>query len=219
MATYLRTIGVPVIANGNIGCRHDLRDTTLATLPCVGVMSAEGALKNPGLFNVYNRNQITYGVVVDDSSHSGGTVSRANMFNSLNCDDSNEEEDIEECRPACAICENNSNEGKTNMYALYNEYCDLSKAYQEAGGWSAMDVYEGRNVTRDGNFIESKQIYIARQHLTWMLGKSGHGRLVRFKHKEDAYDKHTTLLRHLNEATTIDDLRVIARTCLNDVWA
>ena len=29
---------------------------------------------------------------------------------------------------------------------------------------------------------ESKQVSVARQHLSWMLGKTGHGRLVRYKY-------------------------------------
>jgi hypothetical protein len=61
---------------------------------------------------------------------------------------------------------------------------------------------------------EPRQIYIARQHLTWMLGKSGHGRMVRYAHIGAQYRKHVHLKDALNNAATIDDLLAIAEVCL-----
>jgi tRNA-dihydrouridine synthase len=60
---------------------------------------------------------------------------------------------------------------------LFREYCGLSRAYAAAGGWSAMDAYcaaaaaaataaAGAGGEGAG---ESKQMSIARQHLSWML--------------------------------------------------
>jgi hypothetical protein len=61
---------------------------------------------------------------------------------------------------------------------------------------------------------EPRQVYIARQHLAWMLGKSGHGRMVRYVHLGVCYKKHVHLMQALNEAASIDELLAIADKCL-----
>jgi hypothetical protein len=61
---------------------------------------------------------------------------------------------------------------------------------------------------------ESRQIYIARQHLTWMLGKTGHGRTVRYEYIGPQYRKHVHLKDALNNAASLDDLLTIASHCL-----
>jgi tRNA-dihydrouridine synthase len=96
---------------------------------------------------------------------------------------------------------------------LFDEYCELSEAYARAGGWTAIDSVHIQN----GKQEESKQMYIARQHLTWMLEKSGHGGCVRYKYA-GTFKKHTHLLWALKEASTLNDLRVIANDCLTGVY-
>lgn len=61
---------------------------------------------------------------------------------------------------------------------------------------------------------EPRQIYIARQHLSWMLGKSGHGRMVRYEYIGAFYKKHVHLMQDMNAATCIFDLLCIAERCL-----
>jgi hypothetical protein len=61
---------------------------------------------------------------------------------------------------------------------------------------------------------EPRQLYIARQHLAWMLGKSGHGRMVRYVHIGAYYKKHVHLMQAMNDAGSIDDLLAIAENCL-----
>lgn len=61
---------------------------------------------------------------------------------------------------------------------------------------------------------EPRQIYIARQHLSWMLGKSGHGRMVRYAYIGPYYKKHVHLMQDMNAATSVEDLLCIAERCL-----
>ena len=59
----------------------------------------------------------------------------------------------------------------------------------------------------------------ARQHLMWMLEKDGHGRSVRFGHiNHSVYRKHNGLLKALNDALSIEDLRCISSCCLTGVY-
>ena len=62
-----------------------------------------------------------------------------------------------------------------------------------------------------------KQIEVARQHLYWMLEKKGHGRTVRFVHR-GTYARHTDLLNDLKSAHTLEDLQLISKICLSNVF-
>lgn len=61
---------------------------------------------------------------------------------------------------------------------------------------------------------EPRQMYIARQHLSWMLGKTGHGRMVRYQWIGAYYKKHVHLMQDMNSANSIADLLCIAERCL-----
>ena len=51
-----------------------------------------------------------------------------------------------------------------------------------------------------------------------MLEKQGHGRSVRFNHiNKEVYKKQTHLLKALNEASSLADLKVISSLCLKKV--
>jgi len=56
-----------------------------------------------------------------------------------------------------------------------------------------------------------------RQHLHWMLGKSGHGRTVRYKYP-GPFLKHVFLKNAIDTAETIEDFRKIARKCLQNIF-
>jgi hypothetical protein len=138
----------------------------------------------------------------------------------------------------CADTINNEESVIPDRNELFQEYCDLSELYEKAGGWmplltpdnqSSPQTHTKTHSIIDNNKSECtvldkidntlhpqyrQQIYVARQHLTWMLGKSGHGRCVRYEYLGTHYTKHTQLLNALNEAMTIADLRVISANCL-----
>lgn len=94
---------------------------------------------------------------------------------------------------------------------LYHEYCTLSNIYYENGGWECLDKIAMLPIE------ESKQILIARQHLFWMLGKSGHGRTVRFQYL-GSFKKHVNLLKAVKDSKTLIELQHIARDCLTGVF-
>ena len=117
---------------------------------------------------------------------------------------------------------------------LFEQYCSLSKAYAEAGGWQALDSYRpcvpqwpGQDwkppappllLSPTAVVGESKQIHIARQHLYWMLGKEGHGRSVQFVRRgAPHFKKPCHLLLALKDASSLEDLIAIARKCLTEV--
>jgi hypothetical protein len=54
----------------------------------------------------------------------------------------------------------------------------------------------------------------SQQHLPWMLGKTGHGRTVRYEYIGPQYRKHVHLKDALNNAASLDDLLTIASHCL-----
>lgn len=102
--------------------------------------------------------------------------------------------------------------------ALFTEYCELSNAYASLEGWELLEKYCAGKLRpdRDTDPPESRQLATARQHLTWMLGKSGHGRTVRFRHS-GPYTKQVHLLIALNQATSLADLVAISDVCLRGV--
>ena len=104
---------VHIIANGNIYNRDCVQHVSQMCASCIGIMSAEGILRDPAIFTQLR-----------------------------DCPDRNE---------------------------LFQEYCDLSEKYLEAGAWTSAQ----RQFPAEKGSI---QIFIARQHLAWMLEKSGHGR-------------------------------------------
>ena len=112
-----------------------------------------------------------------------------------------------------------------DRFQLFEEYCKLSQRYEDCGGWSNIGLAKamqwtsiGPPIKLDSEGSESHQIFVARQHLTYMLGKVGHGRTVRFRHL-GTYKKHHLLLMALKAAAAIDDLIVIARDCLVGVFS
>lgn len=184
------------VSNGNIRCGHDVRENTLKSAPCVGIMSAEGILRNPCLFQVYICQQ-------DDVSGESSTGIIAESISSS-------ARIIDDGFFHCQKCNNLSKRTIPDLYTIFEEYCLISERYRELGGWDGMDEFEQRE--------ESRQVYIARQHLMWMLGKSGHGRSVRYKHLGSFYRRHCDLLNELNSACNMDALLFIARNCLIGCW-
>lgn len=112
---------------------------------------------------------------------------------------------------------------KLSLLALFREYCELSVLYQQHGGWEKLDIHYTRSYLKNKDpahfidyVVESRQIYIARQHLAWMLGKSGHGRMVRYAYIGACYKKHVHLMQALAEAASIDDMLIIAGKCFDN---
>jgi tRNA-dihydrouridine synthase len=106
------------------------------------------------------------------------------------------------------------------LRSLFREYCQLSSEYAALGGWQGLEA-EAADKQRQqkadaGSSLISKQVEIARQHLMWMLGKSGHGRMVRYEHLAPQYAKHTQQMKALNEAQSLEDLLRIAEAALPD---
>lgn len=133
-----------------------------------------------------------------------------------------------------------SNQSQTNLeipslYHLFEEYCQLSQIYSSLGGWNGFDEFERikrmnrlnlENIDKESSLefeesiklnIESKQITIAKQHLNWMLGKSGHGRLIRYEYKSEKYHKHTEQMNALKEANSLEELLNIAQGALPNI--
>ena len=253
IATIAKTLQIdypliPVISNGNITSTSDVIEARRVTLPCAGVMSAEGVLANPALF---------YGVPTHTSSDSADN-SNSEATDTTDSNTSSRSSD-EATRPP------------PSLLALFQEYCALSEEYRMLGGWVGLDAQYQRDHpaattstatstaaatvtvsstttsdvaaattdTRDtGNkrkvseenasdptiftqethinkyAAEPRQIYIARQHLNWLLRKSGHGRMVRYEYIGNVYQKHVHLMQALNEAKSIQELQNIAATCL-----
>jgi tRNA-dihydrouridine synthase len=181
---------IPLVSNGNVRCCHEGALALQSTSPCIGIMSAEGALRDPAIFlNI---------------SNSGCTdVGNLNTCAS-NCDFEGEYD--------CDRCRNELASGiRPDLYSIFAEYCHLSELYRLNQGWNGMDEMEAAKLG------ESKQIYIARQHLTWILGKTGRGRTIRYKHLGSSYLKHYHLLNDINASKTMTDLLIIAEKCLKNI--
>ena len=199
---------IPVISNGNITTPRDAITARQEATPCVGVMSAEGILADPAVFcglprdlpssSTLNATESTECVAVPSSSSTPEEIDTAMMSH---------------------VASNRTI--KPSLLALFREYCELSVLYQQHGGWEKLDIHYTRNFLKNKDpahiidyVVESRQIYIARQHLAWMLGKSGHGRMVRYTYIGACYKKHVHLMQALAEAASIDDLLNIAEKCL-----
>lgn len=112
--------------------------------------------------------------------------------------------------------------------ALFEEYAHLSDLYLKSGGWRYLHLAKTGTVLGNKVVIENTdeldkqcvalQVSVARQHLTYMLGKKGHGRTVRYLHKGDRYRRHVDLLNVLNIAKTMKDLLEISQYCLIGVF-
>jgi len=191
---------IPVISNGNITTPNDVTAALREASPCVGVMSAEGILANPAVF--YNLTRTPEVVTAQDTQ-----TQRIG------------DEDAAPSSGAPPGIEQRV--FAPSLLALYREYCALTTQYKQHGGWQKLDAYytsnylKNKSPTAENDYIpESRQIYIARQHLAWMLGKSGHGRMVRYTYIGACYKKHVHLMQALNEATSIDELLSVAEKCL-----
>lgn len=197
------------MSNGNITTPSDAVTALREASPCVGVMSAEGILANPALF--YK--------LTTTPPEACALVSEPYALSPPTGAESAEPVDTATHRSTKVIATERT--FAPSLLALYREYCTLTTQYKQYGGWEKLDTYytsnylKNKSPTSENDYVpESRQIYIARQHLAWMLGKSGHGRMVRYANIGACYKKHVHLMQALNEATSIDDLLSIAENCL-----
>ena len=179
---------IRIVSNGNMTSRNDVQNLKLSWNNesfVDGIMCGEGLLRDPAIF-------------LSDNDHG-----------------STNEYDTHHMKDRCE---------------LFVEYCRLSNAYGIKGGWECLDNYirRGRNQPfkrKEQQYAggdrdeeenqESMQIYIARQHLTWMLGKTGHGRTVRYRYiNTQVHRRHTDLLKALNDARSLEELQRIAEVNL-----
>lgn len=181
---------VPVIANGNIVSCDDVTTVLRETSPAVGVMSAEGLLADPALFGRYLEATRTPLYDNSDATESTGADRSATI---------------------------------PDRAALFREYCALSEAFYDVGGWEGLSIKDTvfqceLTATTDRALrAKEKQLEVARQHLSWMLEKRGHGRTVRFRHS-GTYRKHTALLEAIHNSTSLHHLIDISNDCLTCVF-
>lgn len=201
---------IPVISNGNITTPRDALVARQEVTPCVGVMSAEGILADPAVFYALPRD-------LPSSIISISNVEIATPAASIPTGSST----TEEIDTTMLSHVTGNRTTKPSLLALFQEYCQLSVLYQQLGGWEKLDTHYTHNYLKNKDpalvvdyVVESRQIYIARQHLVWMLGKSGHGRMVRYTYIGACYKKHVHLMQALSEARSIEDLLNIAEKCL-----
>lgn len=218
---------IPVISNGNISCEDDVTKALRTAHPCRGVMSAEGILANPGLY---------FSFVTHTEAAVGKQTVEVTALNGF----------VGDCeRKRNNQCANSPCTTRPSLRRLFQEYCILSDEYGRLGGWSGLDHYytawyqktsptaatderslacaipENAEVllpSQSQSTLESRQIFIARQHLNWMLGKSGHGRTVRYTYISSNYKKHVHLMSALNDAKDMKALLDIGNSCLPDVF-
>jgi tRNA-dihydrouridine synthase len=206
IATIARTLhaeygdAVVILSNGNITTTQDVTRALVITNPCSGVMSAEGILANPALFEPLSSEQAASPPGEELVTACSGTEG----LQSATLGD-----------PVEAPVRT------TSLLALFREYCQLSTQYEKLGGWVGLDAYYRRthgvaasspHVNAVKNFSghvptsagsssggskpagctttaecacseplhtsatreyapESRQVYIARQHLTGCLRK------------------------------------------------
>ena len=191
-------------------------------------MSAEGVLVDPALFrcspSLAKRLPRSYSMLdcsrnsrdSSSSSFSSNRVSMSISSGSIASNSSNE--NANDFSPVDDVIVGGGGGGgggggaitcieRVDRNSLFQEYCDLLEAYVSAGGFQ----YEHPS-------SHEKMMYTARQHLTWMIGKTGHGRSVRFKHIGRSFKKHFQLLSAINDSENIAVLREISRRCLHDVF-
>ena len=105
---------------------------------------------------------------------------------------------------SCSI-ESSSHHNNTNQSSHHNDTNHSSNSNSNS------NINSSSN-----NEKEAKQLTVARQHLAYMLQKSGHGRSVRFRHT-GAHAKHAHLWTRVQGARSLDDLRGVAVECLRGV--
>ena len=224
----------PIISNGNISSPSEVSQALAAAHPCCGVMSAEGVLANPAIFHGAKKElqQIDNTNAGNDNDlDSGKDVSRRGP--SL----------LTLFRVYCMLTEQYREMGgwivldahfarSSSMKAgvatvVVTSVFDCSTSTQitvaeenilSGVSNAAAPKFESAVATASMPYVrEPRQMYIARQHLCWMLGKSGHGRLVRFQHigSHEHFRKHVHLMQALNSATTVAELLDIAEKCLS----
>ena len=107
---------VPVVSNGNIVTRGDVAAAWCAASPCVGVMAAEGLLRDPAVFALHAQQENELDELRNDPPslshpHAGPAPTTV---------------------PALPRV--------PDRYSLFAEYCSLSEAYFAAGGWHRLAV-------------------------------------------------------------------------------
>jgi tRNA-dihydrouridine synthase len=198
-----------VISNGNIISPADIlrnirifqdvcQSTDSSHSPICGFMSAEGILKDPALFYRFQ--------VLQESVNPTGTQAISTA---------------------------------PSLSELFAEYCKLSSLYSSVNGWEGFDLLEAKkfsshpacscdspscsspsssltihplacaNCSHETR-IEDKNLSVARQHLNWMLGKSGHGRLIRYEYLAEAFKRHTDQMNEINGCKNVQELLQIA---------
>jgi tRNA-dihydrouridine synthase len=226
---------IPIVANGNILSRDDVGRVLSECEPAMGVMSAEGILADPCIF--YHARRTTSPCVnaantvnsTDSPATSPMTPDRAALFSEY-CELSEEYLKLGGWR-ALSRCNNDFMIGVTDSAnnagaSIDDVYCSTVSTEQISSAPLLRDgnIVTHEEVNEELHQIENqndamalqKQLDVARQHLTWMLQKSGHGRSVRFVHV-GTYKKHTSLLNALKEATSLAELVAIANECLQGV--
>jgi tRNA-dihydrouridine synthase len=262
IAEYIHTTfpksDIRILSNGNIYDTLDAKDClNLGRQHCYGVMSAEGALRNPALFRrlrIISHEEKQGNIKmnpIDSSALEDEIASASSIFRA-------DDNFSAVMRGHGAVVEAQSGENDPNLLSLFTEYCELSEKYELAGGWAVLgkirkllcvqfisvvrqfnefyvfiliwaDAYDAAQRGEFKSKADARQVSTARQHLTWMLGKSGHGRLVRFKYGlldggascsvgtgggTCYYRKNVHIMKDLNEATSLVELLEIAKRCL-----
>lgn len=227
IATIARTLAVEygervlVLSNGNITSTQDVVHAVGVTAPCIGVMSAEGILANPALFEALH----------SSDSCKTTTPPGRNELPAL-ADQNPQTSKLALFREYCALSAQYAALGGWAALDAYHRRAHAhsgvpdpavglqataeSTVAQEATPNPNMSVKDNSKIDGAATVCapktttatsatnaytpEPRQIYIARQHLTWMLGKSGHGRTVRYEHIGPQYRKHVHLKAALDNA-------------------
>eukprot|EP00601_Ochromonadales_sp_CCMP2298_P017942 CAMPEP_0173224948 /NCGR_PEP_ID=MMETSP1142-20121109/4620_1 /TAXON_ID=483371 /ORGANISM="non described non described, Strain CCMP2298" /LENGTH=472 /DNA_ID=CAMNT_0014153267 /DNA_START=42 /DNA_END=1460 /DNA_ORIENTATION=- len=231
----------PVICNGNI---RDAQEALGArgTKHCCGVMSAEGLLKDPALFVGLKRyphpDPDSPNSPDSDSPNSPDSDSPDSPASDSPDSDSGSpgppSPSLKDCfREYCDLSEEYRRAGGWGGLDLYCAQRKLGTGPATAPATAAatpiaaatlapatapapgpgLPPAPGAPAPPPQDLAESRQIFAARQHLCWMLGKTGHGRTVRYDFR-GGFAKQVHLLKALNDAKTMDDLREIGDGCL-----
>lgn len=107
---------------------------------------------------------------------------------------------------------------------LFAEYCKISSLYSSLNGWEGLNLLDAQKCSQVISFSHTsassdvshsllpKSVSVARQHLNWMLGKSGHGRLIRYEYLAEVYKRHTDQMNEINRCTNVEELLQIAES-------